>query len=184
MLVLNKSDWFLLILSLLIPQLVFAQYSEYELKAVYLEKFTHFIEYPKLTTVADTSKPFIIGVIGKNPFADILDNYYKTYKIKNRKVEIKYYSRLSQITGCNLLFIAASEKERLREILSLIKDKPILTVSDSEGFSQAGVHINLYLKDNKLHYELNEGALIKSGFSVWAQLLNSAKIINPVKKEQ
>ena len=46
-----------------------------------------------------------------------------------------------------------------------------------------GIHINLYVKNNKLHYEINETTLVNSGFFAWAQLLHSAKIVNPVEKK-
>lgn len=171
-----------LLLSLLFPQFVCAQYAEYEVKAVYLEKFTRFIDWPENSALSDTAQPFVLGVLGENPFDHILDEVYKNNKIKNRKVEVKYFSDPALITECNLLYISASEKDNLLSILSRINEKPILTVSDSKGFSKKGVHINLYGTKNRFYYEINESSLVKSGFSVWAQLLSSAKIVNPVEE--
>ncbi len=177
----QKFALLFLVLSFIVPQLVCAQYTENEVKAVYLEKFTRFIEWPQDSSFADTTQPFVIGVLGKNPFDHVLDEVYKKYKIKNRKVEIKYFSDPARITECSLLYISASEKDRLLSILSQINDKPILTLSDSKGFAEEGVHINLYSKNNRFDYEINESTLVRSGFSVWAQLLSSAKIVNPVE---
>jgi thiamine pyrophosphokinase len=179
----QKFAWLFLLLIFLVPQLVCAQYTEYEVKAVYLEKFTRFIEWPIGTSISDTSRPFVLGVLGDNPFDHILEAVYKKYKIKNKNVTIKYFSTPERITECNLLYISESEKEKLNSILAKINNKPILTVSDSDGFAEKGIHINLYVKNNKLHYEINESTLIKSGFSAWAQLLSSAKIVNPVEKK-
>ena len=162
---------------------VFAQYTETEIKAVYLERFTRFIEWPKHSASADASQPFVLGVIGKNPFGSTLNAIYKNIKIKNRSVLLAFYSNKAQISRCDLLYISSSEKDSIRSILALIGEKPILTVGDSKGLAEQGVHINLYRKNNKLHYEINESALLKSGFTVWAQLLNSAKIVNPQERK-
>jgi len=176
----QKLVWLFLLLSLLVPQFVSAQYTETEIKAVYLEKFTRFLEWPEDSALSDTAQPFVLCVLGENPFDNILDEVYKKNKIKNRKVEITYFSDPVQITECDLLYISASEKDNLLSILSQINEKPILTVSDSKGFAEDGVHINLYRQNNRLYYEINESALAKTGFSVWAQLLSSARIVNPV----
>ena len=177
-----KLTWIFLLLGCLVSGLTYAQYAEYEVKAAYLEKFTRFIEWPENSVLSDTTQPFVIGVLGENPFDRILDEVYEKYRIKNRKVKIKYFASPAQLSECNLLFISGSEKDDLLSVLLQINDKPILTVSDSKGFAEKGVHINLSRKNNRFQYEINESALVKSGFSVWAQLLSSAKIVNPLEE--
>ena len=46
--------------------------TEYQLKAVYLYNFLHFVTWPKNARAADTAGPLIIGVVGKSPFGDAL----------------------------------------------------------------------------------------------------------------
>ncbi len=71
---------FSVILYLLVPQLLNAQYSKEELKAVYLEKFTLFIEWPADFAFADSTQPFIIGVFKDKSFSTILKEIYKNRK--------------------------------------------------------------------------------------------------------
>lgn len=178
-----RTTIWLIVFALLFSLPVLAQYSKTEIKAVYLERFTRFIEWPENFALSDTTQPFVLGILGENQFGNILEDIYKKYKIKKRKVEIKYFYNITQITECDLLYISTSEKGRLLSILARITEKPILTVSNSKEFAEKGVHINLYRKDDRLHYEINETALKKSGFTVWAQLLSSAKIVNPVERD-
>ena len=42
--------------------------SEYDVKAAYLYKFTKFVEWPE-AAFASAEAPFVIGVIGRDPFA-------------------------------------------------------------------------------------------------------------------
>ena len=178
----RTASWlFVFVLSLSHP--VLAQYTETEIKAVYLERFTRFIEWPKPAASADASQPFVLGIVGENPFGSTLNGIYKNIKIKNRNVLIAFYSNKAQIRKCDLLYISPSEKDNVESILAGIAEKPILTVGDSKGFAEKGVHINLYRKNNKLYYEINESALLKSGFTVWAQLMSSAKIVNPQERK-
>jgi len=79
----------------------------------------------------------------------------------------------------DLLFISKSKEKELSKIHSLTKDKPILTISDANGFAEHGVHINLYLAENKIRFEINETAVRESNFSVSYRLLKEAKIVKP-----
>jgi len=157
---------------------IHAQIGEYKIKTIFIEKFTLFIEYPEQCQMDNTSTPFIIGVIGKNPFGTYLQEYFSNHKIKNKVVKIQNITNLHEIDKCNILFISQSEKHQLTEILSHIKERPILTISDSKGFAEEGVHINFYLSQDKVMFEINRKAAQNSGLYVDFRLLNMAKIVN------
>ena len=148
------------------------QVPEYELKAEFLARFATFIEWPP----SAESHTFTIGVIGRNPFNGYLEKI-AARKIKNRPVAIRTIGELSQIEGCDIVFIAASEKSRLQAILSRTESRPILTVGDSNGFAAAGVLINFYSTADTVRFEINEGAVEKSGLKVSSKLFKLAKVI-------
>lgn len=156
-----------------------AQQSEYTIKAVFLEHFTRFIEWPDSSQTADASSPFVLSVIGENPFDSILEQVYAEQRIKNREVIIRYISTPDEISDCHMLFIASSAAEILSEILSNTRDKPILTVSDTNGFAAKGVLINFFLAGDKIKFEINEKAAHESGLVMSYRLLNLARIVNP-----
>ncbi len=158
------------------------QQSEYTIKAVFLEHFTRFIQWPESIEKADASNPFYVAVIGENPFGSILDQIYAEQKIKNRRVKISYFLTPDEITDCHILFISSSNKEILPEILSRTRDKPILTVSDTAGFAEIGVLINFYLAGNKIKFEINEKAVHESGLVMSYRLLSLARIVEQVRE--
>lgn len=162
-----------------LPVNVIAQISEYDVKAVYLERFARFVEWPEKSAVSDSSQPFILGVIGENPFGSILEQIYSKQKIKDKKVEIRYISDTNEIPGCHLLFISKSKEKALSKILSFTGEKPVLTIGDTKGFADKGVLINLYIDKNKVRFEVNEEAVKKSGLSMSYHLLQVAKIVHP-----
>lgn len=162
---------------------VFAQASEYVLKAVYLEKFTRFISWPEESLANNPDEPFVIGVIGRTPLSANLEQIYSTQKINSKKVEIRKVSNLYEIESVQILFIAETERKNLQNILTLTKNLPVLTISDASNFAEKGVLINFYEESNNLRFEINETAVLKSPLQMSFYLLNSARIVNPVKKK-
>lgn len=169
-----------------IPKSIFAQASDYEVKSFLLWKISDYIEWPRTANMDDKSKPFIIAVLGKNPFGNLLDDLYSTggQKIKNKNVVIRYYKNVEEIDRCHILFISESEKKRLKDILSYTKTKPILTIGDTEEFGEKGVHINFYIAKNKTRFKLNELSVENDGFKVDFRLRNIAKIISSTKGDK
>ncbi|MCP4582467.1 MAG: YfiR family protein [candidate division Zixibacteria bacterium] len=171
-------------LLLLLPNFSRAHTSEAVIKAAFLERFTRFIEWPEEAEIDDTTKPFIITVIGENPFGPILSEFYSSSKIRNKEVEIRYISKPGEISDCHLLFISGDEEDSLVNTLNIVSGKPVLTVSDTEGFAEQGVHINLYIADEKVRFEINETAIRNSSINVSSHLLSAAKIVKPYKDKQ
>lgn len=180
--VLIKKVFFLvLMMCVCFPLVLSAQVDEYLVKAVWFEKFTRFIEWPDGSVVNQSSGVFVIGVYGTNPFGNTLEKVYKNQKIKNKEVEIRYLNKMTQIGECNMVFICESEKESLQQIIEMYKTKPVLLVSDMQGAAESGVHVNFYITQSKILFEINESAARQSGLYMSFRLLNVAKVINPVK---
>lgn len=163
------------------PLCLFAQtaiFDEYEVKAGFLEKFTRFIDWPAEVKMEDVSKPFVITVMGENPFESVLEKMYSQVSIKGKKVEIQYISTVNEIDDCNILFIPKSEHYRINKILSYTKKKPILTITDYKRFAKNGVLITLFFENDHISFEINKKAVQDSGLYVSSLLLNLSKVVN------
>lgn len=150
-----------------------AQVSEYEYKAAFIERFTRFIEWPNEIG----THTFKIVILGQNPFNNSLVELFDGVKIKNKNVELIYTDDIKDLSKVDLVFISKSEKRRIDEIILALRTKPILIISDSKGFCKTGVHINMYVDDNYVRYEINQIAIEKSGLKVSSMLLSTAKIV-------
>lgn len=170
-----------ILISLSCSYLAYSAFEEYEIKAVFLERFTRFIEWPDHVGMDDPLTPFNICIIGKNPFGKILDRLYAERKIKHKPVKIRYVKSVREIGSCHLLFISSTMGNDLPKILSYTKDKPILTISDSKDFARKGVHINLYSDAQGTRFVINESSVRSSGLKMSYLLLKVAEIVNPPK---
>ncbi|PLX12016.1 MAG: hypothetical protein C0597_14175 [Marinilabiliales bacterium] len=160
----------------------FSQANVYILKAVYLEKISRFVSWPQEAQMDNPDLPFVIAIIGKTPLADNLEQIYSTQKIYDKKVEIRRISNLYEIESVHILVIAESERKNLQNILTLTKKLPVLTVGETPGFAEKGVQINFYEDKNKLRFEINETAVLQSSLQMSFYLLNTARVVNPVKE--
>lgn len=150
------------------------QLSEYQVKAEFIERFTRFIEWPR---GAPASGPFVIGVLGDDPFRGYLDRMAAGRKIKGRPVEIRRFRDLRDVDACQVVFISSSERARLQAVLARTGPHPILTVGDSSGFASAGVLVNFYTAGDTVRFEMNESAIERSGLRVSAKLLKLARLV-------
>jgi hypothetical protein len=160
-----------------IPRDSSGQSREYLLKAGYIEKFTHFIEWPVTAGPGDSTGAFTIGVIGENKYGGAIENLFSRVKIKNRRVRVSQLSSGDEIGGCMILIVSESVKTGLDEILKRTAGKPVLTIGDTEGYAKKGVIINMFIDQNHIRYEINKTALDKSGLQISSLLLASAVIV-------
>jgi hypothetical protein len=153
------------------------QVRESLVKAGYIEKFTHFFQWPETRAGDNPQDVFNIAVIGENTFGEDLADIFNKTSVKDKPVMITTISSVEQIKDCNILFISASEKNNLDEILNYTNGKPILTISDTKGFGKNGVIINMFREGDYIRYEINRTSLEKSGLIINSMLLNYAVII-------
>lgn len=164
---------------------------EYQVKAAFLYNFIKFIEWPK-EKMAEPNQPIILGIIGKDPFANAFDPV-KDKQIKGRKVIVKRFNsivelkklgetgkeqldrRMEAIKECHVLFVCSSEKEYLKDIIGAVQKRPILTVADTKGFLKSGGIINFIMEKQKVRFEINTIDSKNSKLQIRSQLLRLAK---------
>jgi hypothetical protein len=154
---------------------------EYEVKAAFLFNFAQFIDWPT-GAFTNTDTPFVIGILGNDPFGAALEATVQGETINNRKIIIKRAATVADLADCQLIFVSKSEKGHVTEILSALDSRPVLKVSELEGFAQQGGNINFYLEGGKVRFEVNPAAAERDGLKVSSQLLNLGKIIRTGKE--
>ena len=146
---------------------------EFKVKAGFLMNISMFTEWPPST---DDFSSFTIGVTGDTPLYDILEKMNKK-RIKNRPVVIRKVADISQTSSCQVLFIAASERYRLQQLLPEAHRRGIMTISDMRNFSKQGGMVSLVLIDDRITFELNLVAARAAKVSFSSQLLRLANDI-------
>ena len=150
--------------------------AEYQLKAEFIERFTRFVEWPTPPLQNGHTPPFVIGIIGRDPFEGFLSKMAKGRKIKGREVELRAVSD-DNIDGCDILFISSSEERHLGEIVGKTSSRPVLTIGDTPGYAEKGVLINFYTTNEQIRFEINPRAADKTGLKLSSKLFGLARVV-------
>lgn len=151
--------------------------SEYQVKAVFLFNFAQFVDWPPETIV--DSQPLVIGVLGDDPFGDLLDATVRGEHRGARPFVVRRFQRVEDIKTCDVLFISRPEADRPEGVLAGLKNRPILTVSDAEGFAEHGGMIGFVTDRNRIRLKVNLGVAQAAHLTISSKLLRVAEIINP-----
>jgi hypothetical protein len=177
----RKGVAIFLCLLVLVPRPACAQSREYQIKAAFLFNFAQFIEWPA-GTYATTNTPFSIGILGDDPFGAALDDTVQGETIANHKLVVRRSQQIADLADCQMIFVSKSERKHLAEILSALDSRPVLTVSEVEGFARNGGGINFYLDGTKVRFEINPDAAQNDRLKISSQLLSLGKIVPTVKE--
>jgi hypothetical protein len=149
--------------------------SEYRLKAAFLWNFAKFVEWPT-NAFASESAPFIIGVLGKNPFGPDLEKTVSGKLINTHPIEVRVFDSVAEAKQCHLLFVAASETARVADIVKSLAGTTVLTVGDTESgpFTENGGMIKFVFEGNKVRFQINDNAAKSANLKISSKLLSLA----------
>jgi hypothetical protein len=147
--------------------------SEYEIKAAFVFNFAKFVTWPE-KSFTSPDQPFTIGILGRDPFGDTLEDVIGDKTVQGRKIEILRLRRLQGHPACHILFIAESERPDLRDILSQLEGTGVLTVSDMPEFAARGGMIQLVMENYKVRFAIHTPSAERAGLKISAKLLSLA----------
>lgn len=150
-----------------------ASLSEYQVKALFLVNFAKYVEWPE-KAFEDTNKPFVIGVVGENNFGPHLEKAIEGKNVSGRAIQILAVEKDDDLAKCHILFVSASEKKHLSEIVAKVKELPVLTVGEAEPFISQGGVINFTKKEGKVRLQIDLGAARKAKLQLSSKLLSVA----------
>ena len=87
------------------PRLRAQSFKEYDIKAAFLYHLANFVEWPAESFPA-AETPFVIGVLGQDPFGKALDEIVQNEVVKDRKLVVQRFRQLDEIKVCHVLFIS------------------------------------------------------------------------------
>lgn len=152
--------------------------SEYQIKAAYLLNFVRYVEWPPARL--PSAAPLRLCVLGRDPFGDALASI-DGRQVNGHEVRVRLLDSVPLSGDCHLLFIADSEERRVGLILRSIAGRAVLTVSDIDGFAEAGGGIGLVVEEGRVRFDINQEALQREGLRASSQLLRHGRNVFGLK---
>jgi hypothetical protein len=151
--------------------------SEYQVKAVFLFNFSQFVDWPPQAFTSPT-EPFVIGILGTDPFGARLDEAVRGERIAERPIIVRRFTKVDEIADCQILFIDGSEAAQLDPIIRTLGHRSILTVSEVDGAAQRGVMVQFVTENNRIRLRINAESARAAGLSISSKLLRLADIVS------
>lgn len=162
-----------------------ASYRADALQAVFIINFIRFTDWPESPS---TKTPFVIGVAGSRSIEDELIELAETLRVRERRIHVVRIKTVNDLAGCHVVYISPNTQPGeepapgAAEILPLLREKPVLTVSESPAFIAQGGIVNFFMgEQGKLRFEIALETSRAAKLDISSQLLNLARIVNPPK---
>lgn len=154
-----------------------APVNEYEVKAAFLYHFIQFVEWPA-EVVPEEGGTFTIGVLGDDPFGQLLDKAVREETVRGRSVVVRRFRDVSAASSCHVLFVSKSEKGELPVILKRTEGMPVLTVGEVDGFAERGGIVNFFIEKNRIRFEINQDSAERKGLKISSKLLSLGRLVD------
>ena len=155
---------------------------EHQVKAAFLYNFSQFVEWPPSAFPSDDA-PFIIGIVGQDPFGDFLDKLVADESIGDHRLTVVRYSSADAIRESHVLFLSLPTVEENNAVVAGLAGKPVLTVSDHAEFIRAGGMVQFVNEANRVRLRIGINPVERSGLIISSKLLRLSEVVQVNKNE-
>jgi len=148
--------------------------AEVQIKAAFLYKFGDFVQWPP-AAFARPDAPFVIGVLGADEVAAVLDTLAADRTVQGRPIAVRRLRRGDSAAGVHVLFIGQAESTRLAEALAAVRGHPVLIVTETENALAAGSMINFVPEESRVRFDVALPSAERGQLKISARLLSVAR---------
>jgi hypothetical protein len=148
-------------------------------KAAYLFHFCGLVDWPA-TSFATPESPLRVVILGDEALADELERLVASRPGQRRSILVSKASQFTERNAPHLVYVQDSLRAQLPAILSTLKGKAVLTVTQSEQALTLGGVINFISVDGVLRFEISADAAAQANLSISSRLLAVSYRLAPV----
>ncbi|HWV94633.1 MAG TPA: YfiR family protein [Vicinamibacterales bacterium] len=150
--------------------------TEVTLKGAFLFNFARFTEWPADALQPDTAVSAC--VLGDRAVADAFAKTVKGKQLAGRAVAVTTIAANESIPPCHLLYLSGVAEARIAEIVSTLRDTPVLTVSDSDTFTKRGGIVQIFVESGKMKFRINSRSARRARLQLSSRLLALAEVVD------
>ncbi|MCU0791284.1 MAG: YfiR family protein [Opitutaceae bacterium] len=147
-------------------------------RAAYIINFIRFTEWPE----SHAYGPVVVGVVGDRMLEDELIRLADRQGVAGRSVRVIRAKNLRDLQTSHVVYFSPAptlgdeSAPGAATALPLLRELPVLTISESPAFLGQGGIINLYREEEKLRFEIAPEAAARARLTLSARLLKLARI--------
>jgi hypothetical protein len=123
--------------------------------------------------------PFVICVIGVDPFGAALDRRVADQKISGRVVVVRRFDKAEKGLACHMAFLSGGPTQSVADGLAAFKGAPVLTVTDeTRGGSTRGI-IHMVTQEDRKRFYVDDQQAAQGHITLSSKLLSLAIAVRP-----
>ncbi|MGB7326477.1 MAG: YfiR family protein [Rubripirellula sp.] len=151
---------------------------EYKLKVAYLYNFSRYVTWPN-HAFESTDDPFVIGILGNDPFGASIDSLARMKKVGGRTVVVKRFRSVREYVPCHILFVSGViQNTNHEDALDVAEGNATLIIGEASGFAQSGGTVSFFKDPNgTIGFDINIDATRRQLLTFQAPVLKLANIV-------
>jgi hypothetical protein len=117
--------------------------------------------------------------MSNDPMAPVLAEVARDEKSGGHPLAIRLIKSPTDAEECHLIYFSQATFTTNGQIIAKLRDKPVLTVSDANGFLRLGGQIQFYTRSGQLKLRINLPAMQRVKLTPSTPLLRVADIVRP-----
>lgn len=150
---------------------------EAEVKAAFVYNFLKFVEWPP-ASFRGAQGALVVGILGDGATADATVRFLAAKHVGRHPVVVRRVEWDQSLAGMHAIFVAESDADRLRRILTAAWAAGVLSIGEGADFAAGGGVIGLVVEERKVRFDVNLDTADAAGLKVSSKLLGLTRIIH------
>jgi len=148
----------------LMPRQAAAQPTDTAVKAAFLPRFARYVTWPP-AAMPKGSDPFVLCVVGRDPFGAMLDDAARSQLIDGRRIVVHRLDAGASTEGCHIAFLSPGGGQ-----VVTTPGRPVLTVTDAANGSARGI-IHFIVSGGRVRFFIDQRSAAQRGLGISSRLL-------------
>jgi hypothetical protein len=143
------------------------------LKAAFIYNFAKFTEWP--VDMAPGTGPIFICVLGDAAVAEALERAVKRRMVAGHSISVSLVAPTGPPGVCHILYVAGVPPRQAAQVVGELRDVPVLTISDLDGFTDAGGIVQLFFEHGQLRFGIDYESAKRARLQISSSLFALAR---------
>jgi hypothetical protein len=146
--------------------------TEPALKAAFIYNFARFTTWPPDTAAGDS---FVICVLNDAAVAEALQRVVAGRSLSERPIVVNAVAPTAPKRSCRVLYVAGLPVTQVAGVVAELREVPVLTISNIEGFASAGGMTQFFFEHGQLRFRIHLESAKRAGLQISSRLLIMAR---------
>jgi hypothetical protein len=144
------------------------------LKAAFIYNFALFTEWPARASAV--TEPLAFCVVGDPAVGDALKQVVKGRLLAGRNIGVLQMASSGSPRGCHVVYLSGVTVAQAMQLVAGLRDEPVLTMSDLEGFTDQGGMAQCFFEHGHLRFNVRLEPVTRARLQISSRLLALARI--------